>query len=96
MAEVFVDNSYINEKTCGIPSNTRKRKISHILKTAPTHDSEYIKKGFAQKNISTNNKSAVGQIVKSACKRVAHVAWERSCAKIITLCVFWRKLQAII
>ena len=54
------------------------------------------KNGFAQQNINTNNTSAVGQIVKNAYEHVARVAWERGCAKSITLCMFWRKLQAII
>ena len=54
------------------------------------------KKGFAQKNINTNNKSAIGKIVKSAYKSVAQLAWERGCANSITLYMFRRKLQAII
>ena len=44
-----------------------------------------IKKGFAQQNIKTNNKSAVGQIVKNAYERVAHLAWERGGTKSTTL-----------
>ena len=75
MAKVFINNSYMNKKTCGSPSNTRKKQISHILETVPTHVTEYhLKKGFAQKNINTNNTSAVGQIVKNAYERVSRVA----------------------
>ena len=56
----------MNEKTCGSPSNTRKGIISHILETAPTHATEYnFFKGFAQKNINTNNTSVIGKIVKT-------------------------------
>ena len=54
-----------------------------------------IKKGFVQQTINTKNTSVVGQIVKSAYERVDHVAWDRGCEKTITLCMFWRKLQAI-
>ena len=64
----------MNEKTCGIPSNTRKRQISHILETATTHATEHQKKGFAQQNINTNNTSVIVQNIKSAHERVAHVA----------------------
>ena len=35
--EIFIDNSYMNENTCEIPSKTRKIKIPHILETSPTH-----------------------------------------------------------
>ena len=49
-----------------------------------------IEKGFVQKNISTKNTSVVGQIVKISYRCVARVAWERGCAKSITLCMFWR------
>ena len=66
LAKVLIKNSYMNEKTCGSPTKTRKRKISYILDMSPTHANEYNKKGFAQKNINTNNKSVVGQIVKIA------------------------------
>ena len=65
--KILINNSYMNEKTCGIPSKTRNRKISHILEILPTHANEYNQnKWFAQKNINTNNTSVVGQIVKSA------------------------------
>ena len=40
MAKALINNSYINEKTCGIPSKTREKKISHILETAPAQDNE--------------------------------------------------------
>ena len=36
----FIKNSYMNDKTCGSLSNIRKREISHILETAPTHATE--------------------------------------------------------
>ena len=66
------------------------------METAPTHATEYnLKNEFAQKNINTNNTSDVGQIVKYGYERVAHVAWEHGCVKSITLCMFWRKLQAV-
>ena len=54
------------------------------------------KKGFVQQNINNNNTSTVGAIVKNSYERVARLAWECGCAKSITLCMFWRKLQAII
>ena len=54
-----------------------------------------IKKGFAKQNINSNNTSTVDQIVKNTYKRVARVAWKYGCSKIITLCMFWGKLQAI-
>ena len=41
LAESLIDNSYTNKKTCGSPSNTRKRQISHILETATTHATYY-------------------------------------------------------
>ena len=64
MAKVLVNKSYINEKTCGSPSNTVKRQISHILETAHTYATEYNNnKSIVQKNININNTSAVGQIV---------------------------------
>ena len=44
-----------------------------------------IKKGFSQQNINTNNKSIVGQIVKSAYKRVVCLAWVRDCENSTTL-----------
>ena len=46
-AKVSINNSYINDNTCGIPSNNRKRQISHILDTLPTHTTEYNKKKFS-------------------------------------------------
>ena len=58
----------MNEKTCGSPSKTRKRQISHILDTAPTHATEYKK---AQKNINAKNTSVV-----DAYESVDHVVWE--------------------
>ena len=52
MAKALVNNFYMNEKTCGSPAKTRKRKISHILETAPTYATEYDEeKRFAQQNI---------------------------------------------
>ena len=41
MAKALINKSYMNDKTCGSPENIRKRKISHILETAPTHATEY-------------------------------------------------------
>ena len=61
---VLVNNSRMNENTCGSVSTTINRKISHILETAPTHATKYNKKGFAQQNISTNNTYAFGKIEK--------------------------------
>ena len=50
LAKVLVNNSYMNEKTCGILEKTRKRQISHILETAPIHATEYnLKKGLHSK-----------------------------------------------
>ena len=61
MAKGLINNSYMNEKVCGSPENVRKRQLSHILETTPTHATEYNeKKGFAQQNIKTKNTSAVG------------------------------------
>ena len=65
MAKALNNNSYTNEKTHGIPKNTRERQISQIPKTAPNHATEHTKKGFSQNNINTDNTSAVGQIVKT-------------------------------
>ena len=42
----------------------KKEKISYILDTAPTHATEYNKKGFAQKNINANNTSIIAQVLK--------------------------------
>ena len=36
----LIKNSYTNKKACGSPENDRKRKLSHILETAPTHTTE--------------------------------------------------------
>ena len=66
----------MNEKTCGIQSNTRKRKISHILDTSNNHATEYsLKKGFIQKKLNTNNTSVVGKHLKSTYELVADLAW---------------------
>ena len=65
MDKGLINNSYTNEKACGSPENVRKGQLSHILKTAPTHATEYNeKKGFTQQNINTNNTSAIVKIVK--------------------------------
>ena len=97
LAKTLIKTSYTNEKTCGSPENSRKRQLSHILETAPIHDTECNgKTGFAQGNIDSNNTSAFFQIVKNTYDHVARVAWERVCSKSITLYIFWRKLQAII
>ena len=84
----------MDEKACGSPENFRRRQLSHILQTVPTHATEYdLKKGFAQKNINTNNTSAFGPIVKNAYECVNHVAWERGCANGITLCMFLKRYR---
>ena len=58
-----MNNSHTNEKTRGSTENTIKRQISNILDTAPTHATEKEEeKGFAQKNINSNNTSAIGKI----------------------------------
>ena len=41
LGKALIHNSYINGESCNIPSNKRKRKISHTLETAPTHATEY-------------------------------------------------------
>ena len=41
MTKVLIKNLYMNENTCGSPSNTRNRQISQILETAPNHATEY-------------------------------------------------------
>ena len=41
LAKVFIQNSYTHDKTCGSTGNTIKRKMSHILKTAPNHAIHY-------------------------------------------------------
>ena len=93
MDQALINNSYTNDKTCGSPANFRKRQLSHILETAPTHATENNEKNeFAQQNINTNNTSDVGQIVKNTYEHVARVAWEPECEKSITLCMFWRNL----
>ena len=52
--KVLINSSYINYNTYGIPSKFRKRKISHISETAPTHGSDYDEKeGFWQKILNT-------------------------------------------
>ena len=43
LAKVLIENSYMNDKTCGIPSSKNKNKVSHILEAAPTHVTEYQK-----------------------------------------------------
>ena len=50
LANGLIDNSYTNEKACGSPEDVRKRQLSHILETAPTHATEYNeKKGLHRK-----------------------------------------------
>ena len=51
MAKVLTNNSYMNDKTCGGPSKNRKRQISHILDTSPTHATEYHFKKFLHRKI---------------------------------------------
>ena len=46
------------------PEKFRKRKISHILDTAPTHANNYDdQNGFAPQNLDRRNTSVVGQNV---------------------------------
>ena len=52
---MLVNNSYTNKKAHGSLSKTRKRQISHILETSPTHASEYNEKWVFTENINTNN-----------------------------------------
>ena len=87
----------MNDKTFGSPSNTRKIQISHILETSPTNATECnLKKVFSQQNINTNNKSVVGQIVRSAYRRDDFLSWECGCANSIDLFIFCKKLQEIL
>ena len=47
LTKALSNNSYTNDKTCGSPENVIQRQWSHILETAPTHDTEYNgKNGF--------------------------------------------------
>ena len=64
MAKALIHNSYINEKICGSQEKTRKRKISHILETAPTHATDYDKKRLSPIFLDTSNTFSVGQNVK--------------------------------
>ena len=41
IAKALIHNSYIYDESCTSPAKTRKRNISHILETAPTHATEY-------------------------------------------------------
>ena len=41
-----------------------KRKMSHILVTAPTYATDYDKKRFSLKNLDTNKTSDIGQNLK--------------------------------
>ena len=43
-AKALIKNLYMDEKTRGIPENTRNRQLSHLLETAPTHATEDNKK----------------------------------------------------
>ena len=62
LAKLLINNSYINDETSVCPE--KPGNISHILETAPTHATDYDKKGFALKNINTNNISVISQNVK--------------------------------
>ena len=44
LAKVLVNNSFMNEKTYGSPSNNIKIHISLTLETGTTHATEYNKK----------------------------------------------------
>ena len=41
LAKLWINKSYMTDKTRGSPSNTIKRQIPHILDTEPTHTTEY-------------------------------------------------------
>ena len=61
LAKALINNSYTSEKTCGCPTNYRKRKLSNILQTAPAHATDCDKKRFTPQKINNNNKSAIGE-----------------------------------
>ena len=61
---VLIKNSYMNEKTRGSTAISIKIQTSHILETAPTHNTE-LKRGFSQQNINTNSTSIFVHIVKN-------------------------------
>ena len=79
---MYIKNPFINYKSCGGPSKTRKRKILYILETAPTHSTDNDKHIYA-----------VGKNIKNEYKRVDNVAWERGCEKSISICMFWINIQ---
>ena len=63
---MLIRNYYINDESCNILEKKINMKISHILKTAPTHSTEYDeKKGSALQNLDTSNMSVVGQKVNN-------------------------------
>ena len=95
MAKVLVNNSHINENTCGSLSNTIKRKISHILETAPTHATKYNKKRFCTSKYKYQRYICCWENWKIAYEHDSRVAWECGCENSITLWMLGRKLQVI-
>ena len=61
MDNVLIHNSYIIEKTCASPENTRKIDISYILDTEPTHATDYDEKMIAPQKLDTRNTYAIDQ-----------------------------------
>ena len=53
-----------------------------------------IKKGFAQQNKNSKNKSIVDK-EKEKYERVPYVACECACENNTTLCLFWKNVQAL-
>ena len=72
----------------------QKQKISYVLETAPTHATDYDKKGFESQNSDNDNTSAIE--IKKIYECFYHLAWEPESAKSITLCMLWRILEVII
>ena len=62
IAKALIKHSYMNQKTCGSPEKTIKRKISHILDTAPTHATDYNLEKWL--HCKKNNTSSIDQNVK--------------------------------
>ena len=44
LAKRLINNSYTNDKACVSPGYFRKRQLSNILDTEPTHATEYNEK----------------------------------------------------
>ena len=76
LAKAFIYNSYINEESCSTQAKTRKRKISHILETEPTHAIEYNKKKCLHCKIQIPSIYLPWPKCKKEQESFAHVAWE--------------------